>query len=171
MAPHLSFCGSAQYFPRARISSLVFSGMRSTAFALWRHLPPAPEREVHPDEIDGHGALNRGELILLADEGPQSGDDGVVVHEAVLVLLRRDVDGSLRRIGRLLQGGLLLERLEVRDQGEFDLALRLNHDLPVVLDRLLDGRVLETDVLTDASPVEQVPVHEPAERVRDVVPR
>ena len=64
------------------------------------------------------------------------------------------------KVSPLLAYGVLelLLGLKKGDDGIFDLALNLQHGPPVVLQQLLEDRVLQSDVVLEPSVVEDVPL-------------
>jgi len=121
-------------------------------------LPAATKGFVEIDEVRGDRPLDRGKLILLGSEGSQGIDDRVESHITLLVLQGRNVNRSPGGRHCRLQGHLLLLRFEKGDDGIFDLALSLQHRLAVVLQQLLENRVLQPNVILEPPVLEDVPL-------------
>jgi hypothetical protein len=130
----------------------------------------------HHDSADGnvqeHDSISSflimilvGPTILLAGQGSQGADDGVEVHQAVLVLGRRHISRTLGGGCSRLQGLELLMGLEIGHDGVPHLCLGLQHGLAVVLQELLESRVLQPNVIFEPSVVEDVPLETTKETV------
>ena len=84
-------------------------------------------------------------------------------------LLRRNIGSPFCCVRGLLQCFELQLRLEERDYTSLDLALCLKDGPAVIFEQLLEGSVLEQNIVLDSSIVENVPMHKSPITVCDIL--
>ena len=113
--------------------------------AAW--LPSAAQRLVEGDQALRDASLRRHETLLLAEQRALRVEHPLEVDEPFAVLHVGDVEGAARRLHRFLEDRDLRATLREIDGCVLQLPGRAKHGVLVLLEELLEARVLHAHLI------------------------